>query len=138
MLKEYHDSPLAGHPGATKTVNLLRQEYWWPTLYSDVHSYVRECGRCQCTKAVRTTQAKILHPNEVPEAPWQIVTVDLIGELPESNGFNAICVLVDCFSKQIHAVPTTTKLTAEGMAKIYCDHVFQVHLHGLPKKIIHN
>ncbi|KAL5495976.1 hypothetical protein ACEPAH_3208 [Sanghuangporus vaninii] len=87
-------------------------------------------------KALRVTRAKVLHPNEVPEAPWQIVMVDLIGELPESNGFNAICVVVDRFSKQIHAIPTTTKLTAEGMARIYRDQVFR--LHGLPKKIIHD
>lgn len=36
----------------------------------------------------------------------------------------------------MHAIPTTTKLTAEGMAQIYRDHVFR--LHGLPKKIIHD
>ena len=62
--------------------------------------------------------------------------VDLIGELPESNGYNAICIVVDWFSKQIHAIPTTTNLTAKGMAKIYRDHIF--HLHGLPSKIIHD
>ena len=28
------------------------------------------------------------------------------------------------------------KLTSEGMAKLYCNHVF--HLHRLPKKIIHD
>ncbi|THH07829.1 hypothetical protein EW145_g3112 [Phellinidium pouzarii] len=88
------------------------------------------------TKAVWTTRAKILHPNEVPESPWQVVTVDLIGELLASNNFNAICVIVDHFSKQMHAIPMTTKLTAEGMAKIYRDHVFR--LHGLPWKIIHD
>ncbi|KAL5537297.1 hypothetical protein ACEPAF_1120 [Sanghuangporus sanghuang] len=81
-------------------------------------------------------RAKVLHPNEVLEAPWQIVTVDLIGELPELNGFNAICMVVDRFSKQIYAIPTMTKLTAEGMARIYSDHIFQ--LHGLPQKIIHD
>ena len=62
--------------------------------------------------------------------------MDLIGELPESNGFNAICIVVDRFTKQIHAIPTTTKITAEGMAKLYRDHVFK--LHGLPNKIIHD
>ncbi|KAL5512852.1 hypothetical protein ACEPAH_3250 [Sanghuangporus vaninii] len=108
VMKECHDSMLAGHPGANKTVSI----------------------------ALRVTRARVLHPNKVPEAPWQIVTVDLIGELPESNGFNAICVVVDRFSKQIHAIPTTTKLTAEGMARIYRDQVFR--LHGLPKKIIHD
>ncbi|KAL5498599.1 hypothetical protein ACEPAH_1953 [Sanghuangporus vaninii] len=136
VMKEHHDSTLAGHPGATKMIQLILRRYWWPKLSGDVRAYVRGCDRCQRTKALRTTRAKVLHPNEVPEAPWQIVTVDLIGELPESNGFNAICVIVDRFSKQIHAIPTTTKLTAEGMAKIYRDQVFR--LHGLPRKIIHD
>ncbi|KAL5525062.1 hypothetical protein ACEPAF_8931 [Sanghuangporus sanghuang] len=107
VMKEHHDSTLAGHPGATKTIQLITRRYWWPRMSADVRVYVRGCDRCQRTKALRTTRAKVLHPNEVPEAPWQIVTVDLIGELPESNGFNAICVVVDRFSKQIHAIPTT-------------------------------
>ena len=64
------------------------------------------------------------------------MSVDLIGELPESNGYNAICVFVDRFSKQIHVIPTHTTLTAEGMAKLYRDNVFR--LHGLPRKFIHD
>ena len=40
------------------------------------------------------------------------------------------------FSKQIHALPTTTKVTAEGMAVLYRDQVFR--LHELLKKIIHD
>ena len=62
--------------------------------------------------------------------------MDLIGELPTSEGFNAICVFTDRFTKQIHAVPTNTSLTAQGMAKLYRDHVFR--LHGLPAKVIHD
>ena len=56
--------------------------------------------------------------------------------MPESKGYNAICVIVDQFSKQIHALPTTTKVTAEGMAALYRDQVFR--LYGLLKKIIHD
>ncbi|KAL5482963.1 hypothetical protein ACEPAI_9558 [Sanghuangporus weigelae] len=136
VMKECHNSTLAGHPGSNKTVAMVSRSFWWPNIYVDVRNYVRGCDRCQRTKALRVTRAKVLHPNEVPEAPWQIVTVDLIGELPESNRFNAICVVVNRFSKQIHAIPTTMKLTAEGTAKIYRDHVFC--LHGLPRKIIHD
>ena len=35
VLKEYHDSPLAGHPGSTKTVDLVRRRYWWPNIFAD-------------------------------------------------------------------------------------------------------
>ena len=40
------------------------------------------------------------------------------------------------FSKQMHAVPTTTTLTAEGTATLLRDQVFR--LHGVPAKIIHD
>ena len=75
-----------------------------------------------------------LNPNEPPPYPWHTISSDLIGELPESQGYNAICVFVDRFSKQIHLVPTSTDLTAQGMAKLLRDHVFK--LHGMPKKFI--
>ena len=53
-----------------------------------------------------------------------------------SQEFNAIYVIVDCFSKQIHAIPTNTELTLEGMAKIYQDNIFK--LHSIPQKVISN
>ena len=56
--------------------------------------------------------------------------------MPESKGYNAICVIVDQFSKQIHALPTITKVTAEGMATLYRDQVFR--LYRLLKKIIYD
>ena len=51
-----------------------------------------------------------------------------------SQGFNAICIIVDHFSKQIYAIPTNTELTSEGMAKIYQDNVFK--LYSIPWKVI--
>ena len=56
--------------------------------------------------------------------------------MPESKGYNTICVIVDWFSKQIHALSTTTKVTAEGITVLYRDQVFK--LYELSKKIIHN
>ena len=47
-----------------------------------------------------------------------------------------ICVFVDRFSKMTHFVPTTTRITAQGMARLYLDNVFR--LHGIPSKIIHD
>ena len=77
-----------------------------------------------------------LNHHDVPEGPWETISVDLIGELPALKGHNGIWVIVDRFSKQTHLIPTSTMITAQGMAEIYCDHVFK--LHGVPRKIIHD
>ena len=87
-------------------------------------------------KSLHTTKQKASHPHDTPARPWQVISVDLISELPEFKGYNAICVIVDWFSKEIHALPTTTKVTAERMATLYRDQVFR--LYGLLKKIIHD
>jgi len=38
--------------------------------------------------------------------PWGIISVDLVGPLPNSNGHNAILNIVDHFFKMGIAVPT--------------------------------
>ncbi|KAF8644086.1 hypothetical protein AX16_008700 [Volvariella volvacea WC 439] len=75
-----------------------------------------------------------LQPTEIPTRPWEVIHSDIIGPLPESSGYNAICTFVDRFSKQIHIAPTNMNLTAEGMARLYRDNVFR--LHGIPQRIV--
>ena len=45
--------------------------------------------------------------------------MDLIVELPLSNGFNAILVIVDRFTKHAYFIPTYTELSAEGCVKLF-------------------
>ncbi len=60
--------------------------------------------------------------------------MDLIGPLPVSNGFNAIQVWVDTFSKLIHTEAVNMELSSEGVAWLTRDCV--VRYHGIPRKII--
>lgn len=60
--------------------------------------------------------------------------MDLIGPLPESQGHNAILVIVDRFSKMLKVVPSNLKITSLGVARILWDQVFQHH--GIPLKVI--
>ena len=75
-----------------------------------------------------------LNPNTVPNTPWEIILVDLIGPLPKSKGKNTIMVIVDRFSKMIQLFLVSTKITSQSMAKIFRDEIFK--LHGIPKKVI--
>src|SRR5258706_9596634 len=58
----------------------------------------------------------------------------MIGELLDSKGYNAILVVVDCLSKQIHTMPTVTSLDSTGVAWLFLKHVW--HHHGLLEEVI--
>src|SRR5258705_1886667 len=58
----------------------------------------------------------------------------MIGELPDSKGYNAILVVVDCLSKRIHTIPTVTSLDSAGVARLFLEHVW-CH-HRLPEEVI--
>ena len=55
-------------------------------------------------------------------------------ELPESNGKDAIMVIVDSVTKQSHFVSTVTTLSTVGTAQLYLQHIWKHH--GLPKRVV--
>jgi RNase H-like domain found in reverse transcriptase/Integrase zinc binding domain len=46
IVKMYHDHETAGHPGELETYNEIRQNYWWPGLWTFVKNYIQGCGTC--------------------------------------------------------------------------------------------
>ena len=62
------------------------------------------------------------------------ISVDFITKLPLAQGYNTILVVVDQLTKMIHFIPTTEKMMAEGLAKLFRDNMWK--LHGLLKSII--
>ena len=134
VIKEHHDVPTAGHPGIDKTYKMVTRNYIWPDLRKDIIKYVKSCPKCQKTKTYPSRPAGLLQPNRVPEGPWQDISIDLITGLPESKGYDSICVTVDRFTKMIHLVPITAEVTSLGIAKIMRDVIWKHH--GLPQRII--
>ena len=95
IISYHHDTPLSGHYGQFKTVENILRNYWWPTIHRDVKRYTSGCETCQCTKPCRIPAKTPLHPFEPPTQPWEVITVDLIGPLLESQGYDAILTIVD-------------------------------------------
>jgi len=73
-------------------------------------------------------------PNSIPEKAWTHISADFITKLPLAQGYDAILVVVDRFTKMAHFVPTTEKTSAEGLARLFRDNIWK--LHGLPDSII--
>ena len=59
-------------------------------------------------------------PVEPHQGPFQVVAMDLITDLPELNGFNAIFMIIDqgC-SKAAKFIPCITAITEEGITTLY-------------------
>ncbi|KAJ9529550.1 hypothetical protein QJQ45_013935, partial [Haematococcus lacustris] len=135
LLREAHDIPISGHLGRDKTYHRLSRHFFWPRMSASVHDYVRTCNSCQRSKTNTSKPIGLLQPLPIPQHRWEQVSLDLITQLPVSSaGNDAIVVFVDKLTKMIHAVPTTTSITAPALARLFFDNVFR--LHGLPKVIV--
>ncbi len=134
ILQNRHDSKLAGHPGITKTLDLIMRDYVWIGLRNDTIEYINGCSTCQRVKTSRQRPHGFLKTLEVPQGPWQDISMDFIEELPKSSGYNSILVVVDRLTKWAVFIPTKTTLNSTGLADILIKSIFSIH--GLPKSIV--
>jgi len=133
IVKRYHDHVATGHPGRWKTYELISREFWWPGISTFVKSYVDGCATCQATK-IRPRNKVPLQPNQIPTDVWGIITMDFITDLPISQGYDSLFVVVDRLSKATIVTPCTKTITAEETSKLYMDHVWRRT--GLPRQVI--
>ena len=130
-----HDSLMSGHPGITKTMDLVARQFFWFGLRKDVEYYVTHCEACQRNKASTAQRAGELQPLSIPSRRWASVSVDFVVKLPLTHrGHDTILVCVDRLSKMVHLVPTVESTSAAEFARLFVENV--VKLHGVPESII--
>jgi len=123
ILQENHDSVDVGHLGQQRILELIKQNYWWLGLKEDIKKYMQGCFKYQQNKVQHQKKLGELYPLEIPQGPWQEISINIIGPLPRSNGMDVIVVIVDQFTKMIQLKATTTSISSEEIAKIYRDDI---------------
>lgn len=134
ILTHCHDDPAAGHGGIAKTYELVSRSYHWPKIRQFVKKFVLSCDTCQRNKSTHHKPFGLLQPLPVPELPWSSLSMDFIVQLPESNGYTAILVVVDRLTKMARFIPTTDDVDSDGTLKLFLTHV--VAIHGIPDDIV--
>ncbi|KAL0168998.1 hypothetical protein M9458_037220, partial [Cirrhinus mrigala] len=95
LLDSVHTSPGSGHPGSYQTLTLLKNHYWWPKMAQDVARYVKGCSVCTITLTpCRLPKGKLV-PLPIPRRPWSHLGIDFATDLPPSNRYSTIFVVVD-------------------------------------------
>ena len=127
ILAQFHNSPTARHTGRDNTIALIAQHYWWPGINAWVEWYVAGCTQCQqskiCTMRKKTPLFHI--PGDPSMCPFNVISLDLITQLPKANSHNAILTIVDqgC-SRAATFIPCNMTIMGEGVALLYLKHLF--------------
>jgi len=134
VLQSRHDFPAAGHFGFNKTLELISRDFWWPQMWKDVKDFVLSCDICSRSKNPRHRPYGLLQPLPIPRRPWSSVSMDFITDLPPSNSFDSIFVVVDRLTKMAHFVPCKKTSSSEDTARLFLDNIYRYH--GLPDDIV--
>ena len=81
-----------------------------------VKKYVMGCDIYQQMKNCAQQSFGPLMPNKVPNRSWEIISMDLIAQLPESNSYDAIYIIVDKLIKRVHFIPINNWFSSKDMA----------------------
>ncbi|UYV72847.1 hypothetical protein LAZ67_10000976 [Cordylochernes scorpioides] len=134
ILREAHDSPMAGHLGFAKTYDRVRKKYFWPGLYRFLKQYMSHCRECQKQKGSTGRPPGQLVPIPPVARPFQRVGIDLLGRFPVSNNGNKWIVVATDYLSRYAMTRAISNGSAEEVAKFMIEDVLLKH--GAPRKLI--
>lgn len=132
LLQEHHDRE--NHFGKPKTRAKLARLYFWPTMTADVDKYIRSCSQCLRNKSSTQSPSGLLHPLPIPLDRFDDISMDFVGPLPKSCGYDMLLVITDRLTGYMKAEPTVQTVTAKGVAELF--HRTWYRQFRLPKTIV--
>ena len=84
VLRAEHSSPLAVHPGGTRMYQILRDQYYWPSLAMNVFGLVAACPTCAKNPLMGMHSKALMRLFPATE-PFAALAIDLLGPLSMLN-----------------------------------------------------
>ena len=134
IVKELHNFPLSRDLGCDKTCTQMGSFLFWPKMHHFIEKNCRSNPNCQRKKPFRQPSSAPLQSLSFRTAPWEMVSLDVVTELPHTCNYNSIFVVIDYLTKMEHLFPTASKGTAVEVANLLIDNIFR--LHGLLQNIV--
>lgn len=130
IIDEAHDD--LGHMGVARVCSIIMQRFYWPGIYKQVRSKIKECVDCLRNRAVfrQVPEMKSTPPSQL----WERVSMDTLGPLPTSKkGNKYILIAVDNCSKWPECA-AFDRLDADTVCRFFADRV--VSNHGVPSVVV--
>jgi hypothetical protein len=133
ILRIYHNSLYAGHPGQKKTLEIIKKDFYWRTIRKDVKSYVEKCHSCNTQKPCNQATVQ-MQAAPIPSLPWGRISMDIVGPLNKTSSNNKyILTCVDFLTRYPECIPIPD-ITAETVAKAFVKHI--ICRFGIPRELL--
>lgn len=120
----------AAHSGMNFTLNLARDNVFWPGMSDQIKDTISKCEKCG--KYAASQQKPPMKSSKIPEYPFQFVSLDVFFWEDKKGKQRKFLVTVDHYS-DFFEIDELKDMTAETMTKI-CEKNFSRH--GSPEEII--
>lgn len=134
IISRSHDSTITAHGGMFKTLELIRRNFYWPGMVTEVRNYIRECEICKRTKYTNTILKPEMGKPITTIRPFQRFYIDILGPYPRSkNGYIGLLIVLDHLTK-FHWLCPLKKFTSSVIQDFLLKHIF--HIYGIPEFIV--
>lgn len=134
IIERFHNSPTAAHGGMGKTLDLIRRNFYWPGMVTDVRQYIRECEICKCSKHPNIVLRPQMGNPVITLRPFQRLYVDILGPYPRSKkGHIGLFIVLDHFTK-FHWLCPLKKFTSNIIQEFLLETIF--HTYGVPEDLV--
>ena len=89
------------HPRISKTLQAIRQRYYYPSMAKHAKTWVDWCEQCARDKRVSNTTItpELLNLPKWDIGPEDAMQIDLLPNLPPSGGYENVLTAIDVFSR---------------------------------------
>ena len=115
-----------GHQGATQTYCIIKGQYYWKGMNKDIRKYITQWALC-CREKTKV-QTYPLQMTEIPEHPFDKITIDLVTECKTSSSGNKhILTIIDYLTGWSEAFPIPDK-SADTLVSTFINQYLPVHM----------
>lgn len=106
ILKENHNANSSQHFGENRTIERIKEKYYWPNIGKDVHEFISNREICQREKLTRIRHREPAVIPDTPTEPNNKISMDIFGPLPvTTKGKQFILSIQDVLTKYLVLIP---------------------------------
>ena len=102
LIHLYHD--LQNHMGEDRTVQLLKERFYWPNMTTHIRNTLKCCTVCRARKVLPSRNKEEMFHRPVAKAPMEILAMDHLVVTNKNSRIQAL-IIIDEYTKFLFIIP---------------------------------